>query len=99
MAIYRLILDTVPVLRRKSTQRYHDAKDAEADAVSGSAVIEEDKRPARPTDAERWMIPAIAGALAGAVAISCESRGQRTGIAQELFARSVVRSCRTASAY
>ncbi|KAI0758103.1 hypothetical protein C8Q74DRAFT_1373148 [Fomes fomentarius] len=87
VAIYRLILGTVPVLRGQATRRYCDAQDAEADAVSGSAVIEEDKRPARPIDAERWMIPAIAGALAGAVAISCESRGQRTGIAQELFAR------------
>ena len=40
----------------------------------------------------RWLLPAIAGAIAGAVAISCESLDNRTGISQELFARYTRRS-------
>ena len=80
--MYRLVLGGVPVLRRQLAHVYMRL----ACAV-GVPPQPDNHRPIKPDTLERWILPAVAGALAGAVAIGCERRGRRTGVSQEVFAR------------
>ncbi|KAI0737680.1 hypothetical protein C8Q80DRAFT_296946 [Daedaleopsis nitida] len=85
VAVYKFVLGTAPVLRRVLAREY-----LRVTAVLGhvsSRTSSRGRSAAVYSNLELWLLPAIAGALAGAVAITCQRRSERTGISQELLAR------------